>query len=402
MVSTRSVAVAPSGRSPGELEADHARDQHRDRLAEHGRLGLDAADAPADHAEAVDHRGVRVGADAGVGVGRAPPTVRAKTTRARCSMLTWCTMPVPGGTTLKSSNARLAPAQELVALAVAPVLDLDVALEGVGAAEDVGDHRVVDDQLGRGQRVDPGRVAAEVGHRLAHGGQVDDAGHAGEVLHDHPRRGELDLACPARRRVPAARARMWSAVMFAPSSVRSRFSSRTSGCTGRRLARPRRRPAGRSRSELSPDRQRALAPKLSVLLASAIVRTPWSSAGRPNHPAAANGCPIGARAPLSRRQVSRCQEISARGPVWLAGPVQVSVTSRGSRRVRSDLVRSDPVRSDPVRSDRARSDLVRSDLVRPVPARLGPGRWRRSAGARRTPRGGSSGTGRRRACRSAG
>ncbi len=30
---------------------------------------------------------------------------RVNTVRARCSMLTWCTMPVPGGTTLKSSNA---------------------------------------------------------------------------------------------------------------------------------------------------------------------------------------------------------------------------------------------------------------------------------------------------------
>ena len=32
-----------------------------------------------------------------------PP--RGMTTRARCSMLTWCTMPVPGGTTLNSLNA---------------------------------------------------------------------------------------------------------------------------------------------------------------------------------------------------------------------------------------------------------------------------------------------------------
>ena len=31
-------------------------------------------------------------------------------------------------------------------------------------------------------------VAAEVDDGLAHGGQVDDAGHAGEVLHDHARR----------------------------------------------------------------------------------------------------------------------------------------------------------------------------------------------------------------------
>ncbi len=52
----------------GQLETDDARDQHGDGLAEHGGLGLDAADAPAQHAQAVDHGGVRVGADAGVGV----------------------------------------------------------------------------------------------------------------------------------------------------------------------------------------------------------------------------------------------------------------------------------------------------------------------------------------------
>ena len=53
----------------GQPEADHFRQQHRYRLAEHRRLGLDAADAPAEHAEAVDHGGVRIGADAGVGIG---------------------------------------------------------------------------------------------------------------------------------------------------------------------------------------------------------------------------------------------------------------------------------------------------------------------------------------------
>ncbi|GAA3040369.1 hypothetical protein GCM10020000_18590 [Streptomyces olivoverticillatus] len=57
----------------GQLEADDARDEHGDRLAEHRGLGLDAADAPAEHAEAVDHGGVRVGADEGVGVGLAAP-----------------------------------------------------------------------------------------------------------------------------------------------------------------------------------------------------------------------------------------------------------------------------------------------------------------------------------------
>ena len=52
-----------------EAHADHFRQQHRIGLAEHGGLGLDAADAPAEHGEAVDHGGVRIGADQRVRIG---------------------------------------------------------------------------------------------------------------------------------------------------------------------------------------------------------------------------------------------------------------------------------------------------------------------------------------------
>ena len=118
-------------------------------------------------------------------------------------MLTWCTMPVPGGTTLNSSNARLAPAQELVALAVALVLEFDVAGERVGGAEQVGDHRVVDHQLGRRQRVDLLRVAAEFDDRLAHGGQVDDAGTPVKSCMTTRAGRELDLGVGLGRGIPA-------------------------------------------------------------------------------------------------------------------------------------------------------------------------------------------------------
>src|SRR5690606_496329 len=57
------------GQPAGHLEADHFGDQHGNRLAQHRRLGLDAAHAPAQHAQPVDHGGVAVGADAGVGIG---------------------------------------------------------------------------------------------------------------------------------------------------------------------------------------------------------------------------------------------------------------------------------------------------------------------------------------------
>jgi len=41
-----------------QLEAHDPRDEHGDGLAEHGRLGLDAADAPGQDTQAVDHGGV--------------------------------------------------------------------------------------------------------------------------------------------------------------------------------------------------------------------------------------------------------------------------------------------------------------------------------------------------------
>ena len=103
-------------------------------------------------------------------------------------MLTWCTMPVPGGTTLNWRNASWPQRRNCEPLPVALELEIDVAVERVRAAEDVGDDRVVDDQLGRDQRVDPGRVAAELLHGLAHRGQVDHCGHTGQVLEDHPGR----------------------------------------------------------------------------------------------------------------------------------------------------------------------------------------------------------------------
>jgi hypothetical protein len=47
---------------------------------------------------------------------------------------------------------------------------------------------VVDDELHRHERLDLRRIAAELGHRVAHGGQVGDGGDAGEVLHEHAAR----------------------------------------------------------------------------------------------------------------------------------------------------------------------------------------------------------------------
>ncbi len=183
----------------GQLEPDHPRDQHRHRLAEHGGFSLDAADAPAQHPEAVLHRGVRVGANAGVRVGD-PIALHH-----HAGQVLDVDLVHDAGARrhhLEVVEGALTPAQELVALAVALVFDLDVALERVRCSEEVGDHRVVDDQVGRRQRIDLVGVAAQLADGLAHGGQVDDAGHPGEVLHDHPGGGELDLHARVGRGIP--------------------------------------------------------------------------------------------------------------------------------------------------------------------------------------------------------
>jgi hypothetical protein len=61
-------------------------------------------------------------------------------------MFTWCTIPVPVASTLKSSKY---PTVELVAPTVAFVLDFHIAFfEGSFLEQKVGDHGVVDHELG--------------------------------------------------------------------------------------------------------------------------------------------------------------------------------------------------------------------------------------------------------------
>ncbi len=108
----------------------------------------------------------------------------------------------PGRHDAQVAERRLGPAQQLVALAVALVLAFDVEGEGRRRPEPVDLDRVVDDQVGRHERIDLGRIAAQVGHGVAHHGQVHDGRDPGEVLEDHPRGHERDLGLGRDARPP--------------------------------------------------------------------------------------------------------------------------------------------------------------------------------------------------------
>ncbi len=139
----------------GEADPHHLRHQHEVGLPQHDRLGLDAAHPPAQHAQAVDHGGVGVGADDRVGVGpregggRGAAVCRGRGAGGRRSRA--------GGAVLSDylskvfqvhlvADARsrrdhpqvgelaLGPTQQRVALAVALHLDVHVEVAGVGNA----------------------------------------------------------------------------------------------------------------------------------------------------------------------------------------------------------------------------------------------------------------------------
>ena len=77
-----------------------------------------------------------------------------------------------------------------------------VGAEGVRVAEVVDLDRVIGHELDGQKRVDAPYVASQVPHRIAHRGEVDRRGHAGEVLMHHAGGGESDLAVRLRGRLP--------------------------------------------------------------------------------------------------------------------------------------------------------------------------------------------------------
>ena len=134
-----------------QVHADHVRRQEIHRLAEHAGLGLDAAHAPADHADAVDHGGVAVGADQRVGIVDAVLLVHAAREVLQVHLVHDADA---RGHDLEGVEGLHAPFHELVALFVALEFQLHVEVERVLGAVVVDLDRVVDHQVDRHQRLD--------------------------------------------------------------------------------------------------------------------------------------------------------------------------------------------------------------------------------------------------------
>ena len=96
----------------------------------------------------------------------------------------------------------LSPPQEDVALLVALELELGVDQERGLRAVLVHLDRVVDDEIDRLERIDALRVAAERRDGVAHRGEIDDGGDAGEVLQQYAAVRNAISFSPRARHVP--------------------------------------------------------------------------------------------------------------------------------------------------------------------------------------------------------
>ena len=143
------VAVVPAGSCPSPYRPRRA---VGGTWTEHRRLGFDAADAPSQDP----------GPDQTIVVWESVPiNVSGKATLPDADLTEMLQVHLmadagAGRTTRESVEGLLGPAEQRVALTVAPVLPIDVGLVRVLGAEEVHLDRVVDDQVDRHERIDAG------------------------------------------------------------------------------------------------------------------------------------------------------------------------------------------------------------------------------------------------------
>ena len=176
-----------------QVDPDHVGHQHMQGMPEHGDLGLDPADPPPDHAQTVDHGGVRIGADQGIGKEEAIALAERP-----CQVLEIDLMhdADPGRDHGDRAEGLHAPFDEAVTFGVAREFPAHVPGQRLGRAVFIDLHRMVDHQFDRDQRFHRARVAASAAGRGAHRGEVAEHRHAGEILEQDARDMEWDLLGP--------------------------------------------------------------------------------------------------------------------------------------------------------------------------------------------------------------
>ena len=158
-------------------------DKHRGWLSQHRCFRFNTAHAPSKNAQRVNHGGVRIGAHHGIGIRLNFVARRHGTNHAREILQIY--LVANSGVWrdhFEIVECSLAPAQECITLHVALKFQFGVQTESIDVAKTINLHGMVDDQFRREKRIDPLGISAHALYRFAHGGEIDDGWHAGEIL----------------------------------------------------------------------------------------------------------------------------------------------------------------------------------------------------------------------------
>ena len=185
----------PRLQAPLEPAPDHLGDEHGDGLAERHRPPLQAAHAPTDDAECIDHGRVAVHRDDGIRIGEPPPSHLLDPDHAGQELQV--DLVQDAGTRREDAHVAkrfAAPAQKFVALAVLCHLERHVVGQRARAAMRIHHDRMIDDEIDGDHRIDLAWITAQRLHRIAHCCHVPQQGDARGFRHHHARRTKTDFA----------------------------------------------------------------------------------------------------------------------------------------------------------------------------------------------------------------
>ena len=183
----------------GHVHADDFGCEEVDRLAEHAGFGFNAADAPTDDAESVDHRRVRIGADERV---RVVDAVRGQHSLGEVFEIHLMDDADAGRDDLEGLERLLAPFEKLVAFAVTLELHFEVQLHRVGRAEEIHLNGMVDHEIDGHERLDDLGIPFQAGDDRPHRREIDQKRHTREILQDDAGNDERDFLLRGRFGVP--------------------------------------------------------------------------------------------------------------------------------------------------------------------------------------------------------
>mmetsp|Transcript_413 Transcript_413/g.467 ORF Transcript_413/g.467 Transcript_413/m.467 type:complete len:363 (-) Transcript_413:119-1207(-) len=185
------IGSSGSGRQlTSEIETNNLRQDHGDGLSEHDSFGFDTSNSPSGNTETVDHGGVTVSTDQGIGI---QEVFVIENNSGKIFQVDLMDDTRSGRNDQEVIESVLAPFQEFESLIVSIEFDffvLQVSIFGSGVINLDG---VIDDQIDRAGGVNLIGISTQSGGGISHGGQIDDGGDTSEILQDNSSRLEGDF-----------------------------------------------------------------------------------------------------------------------------------------------------------------------------------------------------------------